>query len=59
MEVLPEVFICGQKIPLFAKARKTHAIGVRFEHVIPAPQHISVHVEIDGTFSAEVQALVV
>lgn len=55
---LPEILICCQEIAPFVIAGKAHTVGVGFENLIPAPQHISVHVEVDRSFSAEMQAFV-
>lgn len=43
---------------MFVEAGKTDTVRVRFEDLIPTPQHISVHVEVDRPFPAKMQAFV-
>lgn len=41
---LPEVLIRCEQVTIFAENREPHAIRVSFEHLIPAPEHVSIHV---------------
>lgn len=54
---LPKVLIRSQQLPIRAKHRKAHAVRVRLEHLVPAPEHVAVHVVCDVVLPTEHQAL--
>lgn len=57
-ETVPEILIRGQEVAMFVKTGKTDTVRVCFENLVPAPQHISVHVEVDMSSSVKMQGFV-
>lgn len=53
----PKILINSEQLTLAIKTRKPHPIRVGLEHLIPAPEHIPVHVVLDGVFPTQEEGL--
>lgn len=55
---LPEVLVRREEITTIVEAAETHAIRVCLEHLVPAPKHVTVHVEVYPAGAAKLQEFV-
>lgn len=54
-----KVFISSQKVATLRKHRESHSVWMGLEHLVPAPEHIPVHIIMDDMFPTERKTLVV
>jgi hypothetical protein len=48
-----KIFICGQQLPLLAKTAEAHSIGMCFQNLIPAPEHITIDIIADAVMTTQ------
>jgi len=53
------VFIRGEKVTVVIEHREAHAIGMRWEDLVKAPNHITAHVVFDAMGAIQHQCLIV
>jgi hypothetical protein len=56
-EAVPIILIRRQEVTILVKTGEAHAIRVSREHLVPPPEHITLHYVLDAVATREIEDL--